>query len=79
MADSNYKLCQIYPGSFFPLSPNQASTLSGNRSRQSVGNIKDDVFCGGIVILELALIGTRHTFYPAGQIDKYKTSITQAL
>jgi hypothetical protein len=78
-ADSNYKLCQIYPGLFFPLSPNQACTLSGSRSRQSVGNIKDDVFCGGIVVLELALIGTQHTFHPAGQIDKYKASITQGM
>lgn len=40
-AETNYQLCLVYPGSFFPLSPAQLEALSGNRSRATFSSSKD--------------------------------------
>ena len=78
-AESNYRLCLSYPGSFFPLAPSQVESLSGGRSRSTLGSSKDDVFCAGVILLELALIGARHVLQPATQQNNYRNSITQGM
>lgn len=78
-AESNYRMCANSTEQFIPLAPSQIDSLASGRNKPSLTTSKDDVFCAGVVLLELALIGARYNLQFSTQREAYRASILQGI